>query len=66
MNTENNNQGASARDIPTPPGGGSWTFDEAKREWVSNDPVPEATPEPVAEPTPAAETLTDYTDEESQ
>ncbi|KQZ34297.1 hypothetical protein [Massilia sp. Root1485] len=31
----------SAREIPTPPGGGSWTFDEESWEWISNDPVPE-------------------------
>lgn len=29
-----------ARDIPVPPGGGSWRFDEASWAWVSNDPVP--------------------------
>jgi len=39
MNTENN-QGASRRDIPVPPGGGSWIFDESKWEWVSNEPAP--------------------------
>lgn len=66
MSTENNNQGATAREIPTPPGGGSWTFDEAKWKWVSNDPVPEAAPEPVAEPVPAAETVTDYPAQEFQ
>jgi hypothetical protein len=36
MKTESN-QGAPAREIPTPPGGGSWTFDEVKSAWVSND-----------------------------
>lgn len=40
MNNENNIQGASALDIPVPPGGGSWTFDEVKWKWVSNDPAP--------------------------
>ena len=30
-----------AREIPTPPGGGSWTFDEASWKWISNDPIPE-------------------------
>lgn len=30
----------SARDIPTPPGGGSWTFDEASWKWISNDLTP--------------------------
>lgn len=37
------------REIPTPRGGGSWTFDQAAWEWVSNDPVPVPTDE-----TPAA------------
>lgn len=32
----------SAREIPTPPGGGSWTFDEESWEWISNDPAPES------------------------
>ena len=27
------------RAIPTPPSGGSWTFDRTKWEWVSTDPV---------------------------
>lgn len=27
------------RQIPNPPGGGSWTWDEAKLAWISNDPV---------------------------
>lgn len=36
---------AAERVIPNPPGGGSWTFDEAKFEWVSNEPVPEPAPE---------------------
>lgn len=32
------------REIPTPPGGGSWIFDEALWKWISNDstPVPPA------------------------
>lgn len=30
---------APARDIPVPPGGGSWRFDEAAWDWVSNDPA---------------------------
>lgn len=41
MNDQNNN--ASASEIPVPPGGGSWTWDGAK--WISNDPVPEVQPE---------------------
>jgi len=27
------------REIPTPPSGGSWAFDRAKWEWVSNEPA---------------------------
>lgn len=42
-NTENN------RDIPTPPGGGSWAFDEAKWAWVSTDPAPAPAQDPPAE-----------------
>lgn len=39
--TQNDTVGASApREIPVPPGGGSWTFDESSWKWVSNDPVP--------------------------
>lgn len=30
-----------ARPIPNPPGGGSWTWDEAAWTWISNDPVVE-------------------------
>jgi hypothetical protein len=33
--SDQNNSGP----IPTPPGGGSWTFDPERFEWVSNDPV---------------------------
>jgi hypothetical protein len=33
--------GTSARVIPTPPGGGSWIFDEESWKWISNDPAPE-------------------------
>lgn len=36
------NQSAPSRDIPVPPSGGSWTFDEVKRAWISNDPLPQA------------------------
>jgi hypothetical protein len=38
------------RAIPTPPGGGSWTFDEAEWKWISNDPAPEDTPATDAAP----------------
>jgi len=31
---------AEVRDIPTPPGGGSWRFDEARWEWIDNNPKP--------------------------
>jgi hypothetical protein len=27
------------RDIPNPPGGGSWTWDEPSWSWISNDPA---------------------------
>jgi hypothetical protein len=30
-----------AREIPNPPGGGSWTWDEPSWSWISNDPVVE-------------------------
>jgi hypothetical protein len=33
---------ADTRDIPSPPGGGSWTFDHVKFEWVPNDVAAEA------------------------
>ena len=33
---------ASQREVPVPPGGGSWTFNETLWKWVSNDPVPAA------------------------
>ena len=36
----NENTSAQAREIPVPPGGGSWTFNEAEWKWVSNDPAP--------------------------
>ncbi|MBD8531488.1 MULTISPECIES: hypothetical protein [unclassified Massilia] len=40
MKTKNEEQvAADPRPIPTPPSGGSWTFDRTKWEWVSNDPV---------------------------
>lgn len=47
MNDENN-QGALGRSIPVPPSGGSWTFDESKWIWVSNDPVPVEQASPAA------------------
>lgn len=43
MNIDNTQIAAfDAREIPPPPGGGSWTFDRAVWEWISNDlsPVP--------------------------
>ena len=39
------------RDIPPPPGGGSWSFDDAKWEWVSNDPALPSQEQPEAVPT---------------
>lgn len=33
---------ALARDIPKPPAGGSWRFDEAAWAWVPNSPATEA------------------------
>jgi hypothetical protein len=41
------------REIPPLPGGGSYTFDETSRAWVSNDPAPAEQPaaaEPAAAP----------------
>lgn len=32
---------ADQREVPTPPGGGSWRFDRTKWEWVSSEPAPE-------------------------
>ena len=49
MNIDKTQVAPPEREIPTPPGGGSWTFDQAAWEWVSNDPVPVA-----ADETPAA------------
>jgi hypothetical protein len=41
MKTKNEEQAsANERLIPTPPGGGSWTFDREQWDWVSNDPAP--------------------------
>lgn len=44
MKTKDNN-----RDIPPPPGGGSWAFDESTWEWVSTDPVPVTVLDPPAD-----------------
>ena len=51
MNNIQNLGAQQARDIPTPPGGGSWTFDEAPWKWISNDPAPaeEVLPAPAAD-----------------
>jgi hypothetical protein len=45
------------RDIPTPPGGGSWTFDETAWKWKSNDQATEEVPAATADD--AANTLTE-------
>lgn len=37
MTTENTS--TPLRDIPVPPSGGSWTWNDAAWKWVSNDPV---------------------------
>jgi hypothetical protein len=49
MTTEKN--GAVVRDIPVPPGGGSWRFDEAEWKWVSTELV-QAVEASVAAPEP--------------
>lgn len=54
MTTENNS--APVREIPVPPGGGSWTFDHDSWTWVSNDPVP-ATADAVAIGAPSNTTV---------
>lgn len=42
MKTEEKpNVAKPAREIPLPPGGGSWKFDEARWEWIDNNPQPE-------------------------
>jgi len=33
---------AQKRDIPTPPCGGSWKFDEDLWDWIDNNPQPAA------------------------
>lgn len=38
-----------ARDIPPPPGGGSWRFDEALWEWIDLNPQPQAAAQPSQE-----------------
>lgn len=45
-------QTTPAREIPLPPGGGSWTFDDSSWKWVSNDPTP--APEAAADDAAAA------------
>ncbi|WP_312515023.1 hypothetical protein [Massilia sp.] len=43
MNIEKNiGELTEARDIPPPPGGGSWIFDEDIWDWIDNNPKPEA------------------------
>lgn len=37
------------RDIPPIPGGGSWTFNEARWAWISNDPAPAKAPDEAAQ-----------------
>jgi len=40
MKTKNEEQApASERPIPTPPSGGSWSFDRVKWDWVSKEPA---------------------------
>jgi hypothetical protein len=49
MNIDKTQTAPLEREIPPPPGGGSWTFDRDSWEWISNDPVPAR-----ADETPAA------------
>lgn len=35
-----------ARDIPPPPGGGSWRFDHERWEWIDLTPQPETATKP--------------------
>lgn len=51
MNNIENSGAQQARDIPTPPGGGSWTFNEIAWKWVSSDSAPaeETSPAPAAD-----------------
>jgi hypothetical protein len=57
MNIEKPQTAPPDREIPPPPGGGSWTFVRDSWEWISNDPVP-------ADETPAA--AVEYDDAASQ
>jgi hypothetical protein len=59
MNIEKTQTVPPDREIPPPPGGGSWTFDRNSWEWISNDPVPAPDDE-----TPAA--AVEYDDVASQ
>lgn len=38
-----------ARDIPPPPGGGKWRFDEARWDWIDLNPQPEPATQPTQE-----------------
>lgn len=46
------------RPIPPLPGGGSWTFDETARKWISNDPAAASEAQAPAEQPAAAEQTT--------
>ena len=59
MNIEKTQTALPDREIPPPPGGGSWTFDRDTWEWISNDPAPVP-----ADETPAA--AVEYDDAASQ
>jgi hypothetical protein len=54
---EPTNDAQPPREIPLPPGGGSWRFDEARWAWAPNDgTVPQEQPaaaDPAAAPTEA-------------
>lgn len=34
------------RDIPLPPGGGQWRFDDVRQEWIDLNPQPESAAQP--------------------
>lgn len=51
MNDSQTPGAEQAREIPTPPGGGSWTFDRERWEWVPNNSAPA---EQAAETEPAS------------
>jgi len=36
----------AARDIPQPPGGGQWRFDDVRWEWIDLNPQPEPAAQP--------------------